>query len=100
MGRLTFEAIQRLPKTDLHVHLDGSLRLATILDLARKVRELTGSKSEIVHKSYDQAYEVGFEDMTRRVPGIEKVGDAIGWKPQYDLNKILADVIAFHQARS
>jgi adenosine deaminase len=36
MGRLTFEAIQRLPKTDLHVHLDGSLRIATILDLARK----------------------------------------------------------------
>jgi adenosine deaminase len=25
-----------LPKTDLHVHLDGSLRLATILDLAEK----------------------------------------------------------------
>jgi len=36
MGRLTFEAIQRLPKTDLHVHLDGSLRISTILDLARK----------------------------------------------------------------
>lgn len=36
MGRLSFEAIQRLPKTDLHVHLDGSLRISTILDLARK----------------------------------------------------------------
>lgn len=36
MGRLTFEAIQRLPKTDLHVHLDGSLRITTILDLAHK----------------------------------------------------------------
>lgn len=28
--------LQRIPKTDLHVHLDGSLRLATILDLAEK----------------------------------------------------------------
>jgi adenosine deaminase len=36
MTALTLEAIQRLPKTDLHVHLDGSLRLATILELARK----------------------------------------------------------------
>ncbi len=27
---------ERLPKTDLHVHLDGSLRLETILDLADK----------------------------------------------------------------
>src|SRR6476469_1670031 len=33
---LPLEKIQRLPKTDLHVHLDGSLRLATILDLAEK----------------------------------------------------------------
>ncbi len=28
--------IEKLPKTDLHVHLDGSLRLSTILDLAEK----------------------------------------------------------------
>jgi adenosine deaminase len=33
---LTLELIQKLPKTDLHVHLDGSLRLDTIIDLARK----------------------------------------------------------------
>ena len=30
-----FEVFRALPKTDLHVHLDGSLRLETILDLAR-----------------------------------------------------------------
>src|SRR6185437_8562179 len=28
--------IEKLPKTDLHVHLDGSLRLATILELAER----------------------------------------------------------------
>jgi len=28
--------LAKLPKTDLHVHLDGSLRLATIIDLAEK----------------------------------------------------------------
>jgi len=33
---LPLELIEKLPKTDLHVHLDGSLRLDTILDLARK----------------------------------------------------------------
>lgn len=31
-----FEVFEKLPKTDLHVHLDGSLRPATILDLARE----------------------------------------------------------------
>jgi adenosine deaminase len=31
-----FEVFQALPKTDLHVHLDGSLRLSTILELAEE----------------------------------------------------------------
>ncbi len=33
-GHVPFEVFQALPKTDLHVHLDGSLRLETILELA------------------------------------------------------------------
>ncbi len=33
---VTEELLRALPKTDLHCHLDGSLRLATILDLAQK----------------------------------------------------------------
>lgn len=35
---IPLEVIEKLPKTDLHVHLDGSLRLSTILDLADKQR--------------------------------------------------------------
>jgi adenosine deaminase len=35
---IPLEVIERLPKTDLHVHLDGSLRLTTILDLAERER--------------------------------------------------------------
>jgi len=35
-AELSLDLIQKLPKTDLHVHLDGSLRLDTILDLAKK----------------------------------------------------------------
>jgi adenosine deaminase len=30
------EIIRRLPKTDLHVHLDGSLRLASLIEMARE----------------------------------------------------------------
>jgi len=33
---LSLDFIKRLPKTDLHCHLDGSLRLDTVLDLARQ----------------------------------------------------------------
>jgi len=33
---LTLEFLESLPKTDLHVHLDGSIRLETLVDLARE----------------------------------------------------------------
>jgi adenosine deaminase len=35
---LTAEFIRRIPKTELHVHLDGSLRIPTLIELARKGR--------------------------------------------------------------
>src|SRR3990172_5696066 len=40
MSPLTLELIEKLPKTDLHCHLDGSLRLRSILQMAeeQKVR--------------------------------------------------------------
>ena len=38
MYKPTYELLKRLPKTDLHVHLDGSLRLQTIMDLAEEYK--------------------------------------------------------------
>ena len=35
-SELTLEFLEKLPKTDLHCHLDGSLRLDTVIDLARE----------------------------------------------------------------
>ena len=40
------DTIRRLPKTDLHVHLDGSLRLSTLIDLARERRVPLPSETE------------------------------------------------------
>ncbi len=34
--KLSLDFLKKLPKTDLHVHLDGSLRLETIFELAKK----------------------------------------------------------------
>ena len=67
----------------------------TILDLARRVKERTGSRSEIVMVPYDQAYEEGFEDMQRRVPDVSKVRRLTGYEPRVHLDEILDRVIDY-----
>jgi len=37
-NKITLDLIRKLPKTDLHCHLDGSLRVNTILELAREYK--------------------------------------------------------------
>ncbi|MGB2579759.1 adenosine deaminase [Elusimicrobium simillimum] len=36
MPIMDIELIKKLPKTDLHLHLDGSIRLSTLIELAKK----------------------------------------------------------------
>jgi UDP-glucose 4-epimerase len=78
----------------------GSEEEVTVMQLAERVRELAGSRSEIVTIPYDEAYEAGFEDMQRRVPSIAKIGEAIGWQPTRSLDEILSDVIASERAEA
>ncbi len=80
-----------------NVYNIGNNNEISITDLAKQVREICQSKSEIVYIPYEKAYEHGFEDMPRRVPDLSKVQKAIDWKPTIPLQQILNDVIAFHR---
>ncbi len=71
----------------------------SILDLAKRVRALAGSSSEIVTIPYDQAYEAGFEDMPRRVPNIARIHELIGYEPKVQLDEILEKVIDYFRTR-
>ena len=71
----------------------GSQEEISIEDLAKKVIEITKSRSRIMYVPYDKAYEEGFEDMQRRVPDTTKVRDAVGFKPTVDLNGIIKSVV-------
>jgi len=77
----------------------GSNEEISIFELAKKVKELTNSDSEIVFLPYDEAYEEGFEDMPRRVPDITKINQLVGFLPEMTLEGILQSVISFHSGR-
>ena len=75
----------------------GSQDEVEILALARRVKEATGSSSEIKLVPYDEAYEEGFEDMQRRIPDTTRIRERIGWEPTKSLDEILADVVDEHR---
>ena len=71
----------------------GGTEEISILDLAKKIITATRSKSEIEFIPYNKAFGKDFEDMQRRVPGIEKIKKLISFNPQTNLNEILEQVI-------
>jgi UDP-glucose 4-epimerase len=71
----------------------GSSERVRIIDLARRVLELTGSRSELVFVPHSAVYGVGIEDVLHREPSIDKIRAATGWRPSLDLERVLADVI-------
>lgn len=73
----------------------GSDKEITIEELAKRVKELVKSKSEIQYIPYNKAYEEGFEDMQRRAPDLSKLKKLIDYKPKYSLDDILRDVIKY-----
>jgi UDP-glucose 4-epimerase len=82
------------PKAVGEVFNLGNPEEVTMTELARRVKALTGSASDIKLIPYDEAYEAGFEDMPRRVPDIGKAHALVGFKPQVHLDEILRRVIA------
>ena len=89
----------REPKAVGQVINIGNTGEISILKLAERVRELSGSKSPIKMVPYDEAYESGFEDMPRRVPDLSKVTTLIGYKPRFALDDILAQVIEYFREK-
>jgi UDP-glucose 4-epimerase len=76
------------------VNIGNNSREISIEDLAKKIIELTGSKSRLVYIPYAQAYPLGFEDMERRVPDLFKLKSLIDFQPKAELEEILKLVIA------
>ena len=74
----------------------GNNQQITIMELANKVIEITGSTSSIEKIPYENVYPEGFEDMQRRVPDISKIKQVLGWTPEINLDQIIKDITAFN----
>lgn len=78
----------------------GSTEEVAIKDLARLVRELTNSDSEIVHVSMMDAYGKEFVDSARRVPDVSLLQELTGMVPSTPLSHTIRKVIVFERGRS
>ena len=85
--------IEKIPKTDLHVHLDGSLRLQTLIDIARK------EKVDLPSYTVDGLNELVFKDHYKNLEEYLKTfgySCAVMQKPEY-LEQLAYEVAEDHQ---
>jgi UDP-glucose 4-epimerase len=77
----------------------GHTEETSILQLARLIRQMTSSSSEIRFIAYDEAYEAGFEDMSRRLPDITNLQKEIDYQPTMNLAEMLSRIIEYEKEK-
>ncbi len=86
--------IHKLLATDHHLPVNiGNPHEMTVLEFAKKVIELTGSKSPIVYRPLPE------DDPQVRQPDITKAKTLLGWEPKVGLDEGLAKTIENFRAR-
>ncbi len=81
--------LSETPEAVGNVYNIGSTERISIMQLAKKIINLTQSKSDIIKISYADAYGQGFEDIKTRVPDIERITKLTGWIPQITLDETI-----------
>ncbi len=71
----------------------GSDQEISIDALAQRVIQLCNSSSRIEYVSYEKAYGQAFDDLTRRVPKLDRIRSAISFDPRLNLDEIIRSVI-------
>jgi UDP-glucose 4-epimerase len=69
----------------------------SILELAWRVLDRTGSDSEVTLVPYTEAYAPGFEEIGCRRPDITAIRELTGWRPLRTLDEAIDDTVAFHR---
>ncbi|MFZ4694301.1 MAG: NAD-dependent epimerase/dehydratase family protein [Verrucomicrobiia bacterium] len=72
----------------------GNPMPVTMLDLARRVIRLAGSRSTIAHVDPREVYDADFADMPSRVPDISRLAKLTGFRPQRGVEEAACEMIA------
>ena len=86
-------ALMNEPRAEGEIVNIGGEEPITMLDLAHRIKAMTASASEIVLRSYEEAYGPGFEDPRVRVPDLGKLQALVGYRPEFSLEAILRDMV-------
>jgi len=87
----TVEGLYRLMISETHDPVNiGNPNEITILDFAREVMKLTGSKSQIVFKQFPTE-----DDPKVRRPDIGRAREILGWEPKVDRHDGLATTLEY-----
>lgn len=88
-----FNLLLENPKSKGEIYNVGNDLECSIIDLAKLVREITQSKSEIVYIPYKEAYGIDFFDVQRRVPNLEKLKNLIEFRPKWTLEQTIQEIM-------
>jgi dTDP-glucose 4,6-dehydratase len=88
------EGIYRLMMSDTALPVNiGNPQEMTVLEFAREIIRVTGSRSKIVFKALPQ------DDPKQRRPDIVRARELLGWMPQVPLRKGLKETIAYFRRK-
>jgi len=99
----SIEAITKLMETPAAIgdvfNIGGSEEIS-MHALAELIVDLCLSESDLTTKEYHEAYGSGFEDMMHRTPNISHLQKTIDFKPKYNLEATLKEIIEYERIRS
>lgn len=72
----------------------------SILYLAQKVQEMTGSKSRIVHVDPVELHGPLFSEAPEKIPNSNKIEKLLGWNPTKNVDEVIEEVVNFYRGRS
>lgn len=78
----------------------GSDEEVSINELAQRVIRAAGLGSAVERIPYEQAYGRSFDDLQRRVPKLDKIRRAIGFRPRLGLGEIVRSVVDHARAEA